>query len=68
MIRRLSRILTVVASMSLASSMVLAADEEKQDSFSELEFRYIGPVGNRVPAVTGVPLAKPVISAALSVM
>jgi photosystem II stability/assembly factor-like uncharacterized protein len=32
-----------------------AATEATDDPFAELEFRYIGPVGNRVTAVVGVP-------------
>jgi len=46
--------LTLCVLFSPASALV-AEEEEVADPFAELEFRHIGPVGNRVPAVTGVP-------------
>jgi len=38
----------------LLPALAPAEETESNDPFSELEFRYIGPVGNRAPAVTGV--------------
>lgn len=48
----------VWAAILLLSCGVLsspAAGEGTADPFAELRFRHIGPVGNRAPAVTGVP-------------
>ena len=38
-----------------ATSTATAADAAKPDPFKALQFRYIGPPGNRVSAVVGVP-------------
>ena len=50
--RLVSRIATAVSAVLIASPSALA---QPADLFDHLEFRHIGPVGNRVSAVVGVP-------------
>ena len=47
------RLATIVL-CTLASTSI-AAQEIDPDLFADLTYRHIGPVGNRVSAVTGVP-------------
>jgi photosystem II stability/assembly factor-like uncharacterized protein len=49
-----SSILATVATLIVASTAI-AAQQVTPEQYSQLRFRHIGPVGNRVAAVTGVP-------------
>ncbi len=51
-------LLSFVAILLAASGTAIAAQEEdteEDNTFAQLEYRHIGPVGNRVSAVVGVP-------------
>ena len=62
MIRQSIKSLRHLLVTSLATSFIClvapfagATDKRNHELFSQLEFRYIGPVGNRVSAVAGIP-------------
>lgn len=45
----------LIVPVILASALLASAQQVSPDAYSQLKFRYIGPVGNRVSAVAGVP-------------
>jgi photosystem II stability/assembly factor-like uncharacterized protein len=45
----------LLALLGLTAAAAVHAADAPADPFAELKFRHIGPVGNRAPAVTGVP-------------
>ncbi len=57
MAKRVSLVLVAAIVLILGTSRSAAAQqpEVNPDVYSQLQFRYIGPVGNRATAVAGVP-------------
>jgi len=53
-LRPLRAVVLFVCCMAPWSGAAMAEEVEPVDPFAELEFRHIGPIGNRAPAVTGV--------------
>ncbi|MGC2526198.1 MAG: hypothetical protein WA639_00515, partial [Candidatus Acidiferrum sp.] len=46
---------SVVALLGVPQLMRAQQPQIQPDAYNQLEFRYIGPVGNRTTAVAGVP-------------
>ena len=55
MTKRLTLTLILVSFLAIMYAPNLGAQELKPDYLEQLEFRHIGPVGNRIVAVTGIP-------------
>ncbi|MGC2831382.1 MAG: hypothetical protein WB994_17230, partial [Candidatus Acidiferrum sp.] len=57
MLKRARVIVLALAVTSFGAPQLLRAQQAQihPDTYSQLEFRYIGPVGNRTTAVAGVP-------------
>ncbi|HLW99894.1 MAG TPA: hypothetical protein VKR82_14695 [Candidatus Acidoferrales bacterium] len=57
MSKRIGLVLFVLIAVALSAALWVQAQQSQTnaDAYSQLQFRYIGPVGNRATAVAGVP-------------